>query len=134
MVAHARFCYPEEACGLIAFDSRGEMRMFYPLTNSEHSPVAYTVEPREHIKALRHAERCGWHLGGVYHSHTRSPAYPSRTDVARAAEPEWAYLLVSLEEPEDPDVRAFWIDGSGSVTEEPLVRTGMPTGEGVRRE
>jgi proteasome lid subunit RPN8/RPN11 len=121
MVAHARFCYPEEACGLLAFDDDGKVRMVYALTNSEHSPVAYTIEPREHIKALRHAERVGWHLGGVFHSHTHTAAYPSRTDVSRAPEPDWAYLLVSLEDEVTPDVRSFWIDAEGNITEEPLV-------------
>ena len=129
MVAHARFCFPEEACGLLAFDDAGRVRMVYALTNAEHSPVAYTIEPHEHIKALRHAERFGWHLGGVFHSHTHTGAYPSRTDVSRAPESEWAYLLVSLENEADPEVRAFWIDDDGNIKEEPLVYIGAATTE-----
>jgi len=129
MVAHARFCYPEEACGLLAFDDDGRIRMVYSLTNAEHSPVAYTIEPREHIKALRHAEGLGWHLGGVFHSHTHTAAYPSRTDVARAPEPDWAYLLVSLEDETAPSVRAFWIDEDGNITEEELVVSDARTTE-----
>ena len=96
MIAHARFCYPEEACGLLACDPDGRVRMVYALTNAEHSPVAYTVDPAEHLKAMRHAERNGWELAGVFHSHTHSPAYPSPTDVARAVEPDWVYVLVSI--------------------------------------
>ncbi len=122
MVAHARFGYPEEACGLLASDPSGQIRMVYCLTNAEHSPVAYTVDPTEHVKAWRHAERSGWELSGVFHSHTHTAAYPSRTDVARALEPEWLYLLVSLESPDDPDVRGYWIR-DGNIVEEPLVVT-----------
>lgn len=120
MVAHARFGFPEEACGLLAFDGEGRIRMVYCLTNAEHSPVAYTLDPREHIKALRHAEGMGWHLGGVFHSHTHTEAYPSMTDVARALEPDWLYALVSLEDGDSPVVRGFWIK-DGNITEEPLV-------------
>ncbi len=131
MVAHARFCYPEEACGLLAFDDAGQVRMAYALTNVEHSPVAYTIDPGEHIKALRHAERHGWRLGGVFHSHTHTAAYPSRTDVSRAPEPDWAYFLVSLEDEDAPAVRAFWIDGAGNISEEPLVVTDAQTTESM---
>ena len=127
MVAHARFCFPEEACGLLAFDDGGRVRMVYALTNTEHSPVAYTVDPSEHLKAMRHAERNGWELAGVFHSHTHSPAYPSPTDVDRAVEPGWVYVLVSLEDDERPEVRAFRIEG-GSIVEVPLIYGGEGPG------
>jgi proteasome lid subunit RPN8/RPN11 len=126
MVAHARFCYPEEACGLLAVDAGGGLRMVYCCTNVERSPVSYTLDPTEHLRAMLHAERNGWVLGGVFHSHTHSPAFPSRTDVARALEPEWLYALVSLDDPDDPDVRGFWIR-DGNITEEPLVVSGGGT-------
>ncbi|HSG79024.1 MAG TPA: M67 family metallopeptidase [Acidimicrobiia bacterium] len=120
MIAHARFSYPEEACGLVAADGDGRLRMAYCLTNTEGSPVAFTLDPTEHMRAWRHAERNGWQLAGVFHSHTHTAAFPSRTDVARALEPEWVYLLVSLEREDQPDVRGYWIR-DGKVTEEPLV-------------
>ena len=122
MVAHALFCYPEEACGLLAADEEGRLRMAYCLGNADASPVTYTLDPQEHFRALRHAEANGWHLAGVFHSHTRSPARPSPTDVARALEPDWLYVLVGLEDRGDPEVRGFWIR-EGTVEEEPLVGT-----------
>lgn len=123
MVAHARFCHPHEACGLLAVDGGGRLRMAYCLTNVEQSPVSYTVDPTEHLRAMIHAERQGWSLGGVFHSHTHSEAYPSRTDVTRALEPDWLYALVGLEDPDHPEVRGFWIR-DGNITEEPLVVSG----------
>lgn len=123
MVAHARFGYPEEACGLLAADPGGRLQMAYCLTNAARSTVSFTVDPTEHLRALQHAERRGWSLAGVFHSHPRSEAVPSPTDVACALEPEWVHVLVSLEDPGDPAVRAFWIK-DGKITEEPLVEPG----------
>lgn len=120
VVAHAVFCLPHEACGLLAVDDAGRLRMAYCLSNATPSPSAYTLDPGEHFGALRHAEAQGWRLAGVFHSHPRGPARPSPTDVAQAFEPEWLYLVVSLEEPTAPEVRGFWIRG-GVVTEEPLL-------------
>ncbi len=127
MVAHARFCHPEEACGLLAADGESRLRMAYCLSNSDRSPATYTLEPQEHFRALRHAEANGWHLAGVFHSHPHGPAYPSPTDVARALEPDWLHVLVSLEELESPEVRGFWIR-DGNIEEEPL---GEQTGESL---
>lgn len=118
MVAHARFTFPEEACGLVAADAEGRLRMAYCLTNTERSPVSYTLDPTEHVRAWRHAERNGWHLAGVFHSHTHTAAVPSRTDVAKALEREWVYFVVGLGD-DEPDVRAYWIT-DGEVVEEPL--------------
>lgn len=119
MVSHARFAAPEEACGLLAADEEGRLRMAYCMSNVESSPIAYTLDPSEHIKALHHAERHGWSLAGVYHSHPVGTAHPSATDVARALEPEWLYAIVGLSG-DEPEVRAYWIR-DGTVVEEPLV-------------
>lgn len=116
VVAHGRFTYPEEACGLLAVDADGRVRMAYCLTNVERSRHRFTVEPTEHYRALRHAERHGWEIGGDFHSHPASPAYPSATDVAGALDPEWIHVVVSLTDPDAPVVRVFSIV-EGEVTE-----------------
>lgn len=114
MVNHAVSCLPLEACGLIAGDASRRIRMVYPLTNAQASPVAYTVEPTEHFRALQHAERNGWELIGAFHSHPTTEAYPSPTDIAQAAEPDWIYVIISLQK--DPQLRAFRI-GDGKARE-----------------
>ncbi len=119
MVAHARFCFPEEACGLIAADTDGRLRMAYCLTNVDHSPTTYTIDPNEHFRALRHAERLGWRLAAVFHSHTHSAAYPSPTDRAQALEPEWIYLIVSLADLKNAEVRGYLIRNQ-QVSQVPL--------------
>ena len=107
MVAHSRFAYPEEACGLLAADGEGRLRMAYCLTNAEHSEFSYTIDPTEHFRALQHAESQGWDLSGAFHSHPHSEAFPSATDVRMAAEPDWIYLIVGLGGTQE--VRGFFL-------------------------
>ncbi|MFZ0493277.1 MAG: M67 family metallopeptidase, partial [Acidimicrobiia bacterium] len=90
---HAEACAPEEACGLLAADAVGALRMVYCLTNVQHSTAAYTIDPEEHFKAMRHAEANGWHLAGAFHSHPDAEPYPSATDRALATEPDWVYMI-----------------------------------------
>ncbi len=120
MVAHAYFCHPEESCGLLASDPEGAIRMAYPLTNVLHSPTNYTIEPTEHFRALRHAERSGWEISGVFHSHPHTQGYPSPTDVDLATDPDWLYVVVGMERFDLPSVRGFRIAG-GVIIEVPLV-------------
>jgi len=119
VLAHAAFCAPEEACGLLAGDADGRLRMVYCLTNARHSPVAYTIEPEEHFRALRHAEANGWELVGAFHSHPYSEAFPSATDRRLAAEPDWIYLIASLVGPDSSRLRGYFLR-NGTVEEEPL--------------
>jgi proteasome lid subunit RPN8/RPN11 len=93
--AHAENCSPDECCGLIASDPEGKVRFAYPTTNRAPSPSTYTVDPDEHLGALLHAERMGWMLTGVFHSHPTGPAMPSETDVDQALEPDWLYLIAA---------------------------------------
>jgi proteasome lid subunit RPN8/RPN11 len=91
------------------------------MTNSAASPVLYGLDPREQFNVYRVIEDQGWELGGVYHSHTRTEAYPSPTDVLRASE-DVPYVIVSLAA-EPPSIRAFrmikdnWTDATGDIIE-----------------
>lgn len=117
MLVHAENCHPEESCGLLAMDRSGRIRMAYPLTNSLRSSTNYTIEPREHFKALRHAEAQGWEIGGVFHSHPHSGAHPSPTDVRLAPDPEWLYVIIGMAD--SPVVRGFRII-QGQIHDEPI--------------
>jgi proteasome lid subunit RPN8/RPN11 len=119
MVANAYACHPEESCGLLAGPEDGSIRMAYPLTNVLHSHTNYTIDPTEHFRSLKHADRQGWDLIGVFHSHPHTQAYPSVTDVRLAVEPDWLYVLVGMERFDDPAIRGFRIR-DGEVTEETL--------------
>jgi proteasome lid subunit RPN8/RPN11 len=108
LVAHAREEMPNECCGLIA-SKDGEAMKVYRAANSEASPVRYGLDPHEQYRIMMEIEDQGWTLGGIYHSHTRSAAYPSQTDVNLAFYPDALYVIVSVEDPVKPDVRAFRI-------------------------
>jgi proteasome lid subunit RPN8/RPN11 len=115
MVAHTDFSAPEEACGLLAGDRAG-VHMVYCLTNRDRSTHRFTVDPNEHYRAWRHAERHGWDIVGSFHSHPRSAAIPSATDVARALDPTWIYVIVGLGSGGRADLRGYLIR-NGEATE-----------------
>jgi len=116
IVEHARSEYPNEACGLLAVDGDGCVRHAYALTNADRSPVSYTVDPDQHFAALTDAETRGWALGGSFHSHPRTDPIPSQTDIARALEPDWIYVIAGPVEPGPTSVRGWRIAG-GAATE-----------------
>ena len=82
MIAHTRFVHPREACGLLASDGDGQMRMVYCLTNTRNSLSRFSLDPTEHYRAIGHAESMGWEISGVFHSHPTSAPYPSATSTA----------------------------------------------------
>jgi proteasome lid subunit RPN8/RPN11 len=116
MIAHAREEYPKECCGMIA-GIKGAPVKLVRATNSEDSEFRYRVDDRELLRFLRDCDDNGWQFLAVYHSHTRSEAYPSPTDVRLARNwPDPYYVLVSLQDHDSPVVRAFRID-DGRISE-----------------
>jgi proteasome lid subunit RPN8/RPN11 len=124
MIRHAQREYPNEACGLLAGkacpeqgrrDARAEK--VYQMTNADHSPVTYRLDPEEQFRAFTEIEEKGWELVAVYHSHSHSPAYPSATDLELAFYPDSLYLIISLADRDRPIIRAFRIV-EGMIEEE----------------
>lgn len=126
IIAHAREAAPlEECCGILG-GKDGQVLKLWRTTNSEHSPFRYRVDDRELLKIYRELWANQWEMVGIYHSHIRTEAYPSPTDISLATQAEklaeWpnvVYLLVSLQDPQRPQLRAFRIH-DGKVTEEQL--------------
>ena len=121
MVKHALEDDPNECCGLLA-GKDGAVMEHYRMTNVERSPYRYSMDGKELLFTNRKIEDLGWEILVIYHSHTHSAAYPSETDVRLATWPDAYYLLVSLQNKEDPDIRLFRIADS-AITEEPVVIT-----------
>lgn len=120
MLGHCYDGLPLEACGLLAGPpNSSDALVCYPTANVDASAKTYTVDPKDHLKADRQAEADGHEIIGVFHSHTHTDPYPSPTDVARAPDPNWHYVLVSLRD-EAPMTRSYRIVG-GKITEEPVV-------------
>ena len=89
--------------------SDGEARTVYRAENAEASPLRYSIDAREQFRLMQTIEDAGEELVAIYHSHTKSPAYPSQTDVNLAGWPDAVYLIASLADPEAPEVKGFWI-------------------------
>jgi proteasome lid subunit RPN8/RPN11 len=118
IVAHARAGLPNEACGIIA-GRDGTAERFFPAQPDEPSPFYYRIEARDQIRIMNEIDDAGLDLIGIYHSHTSSPAFPSRTDAEQALWPDATYVIVSLANAE-ADVRGYRI-ADMDVTEETLV-------------
>lgn len=110
MLVHVAAVYPEEACGLLA-GSTTYIDHLYAVENRLHSPIAYEMDPRQQVQAMIDAEAQGLTLLAAYHSHPDGPAYPSATDVVRAAYPELVHVIIGLDVQRQPAIRAFTIVG-----------------------
>ncbi|MCX2951046.1 M67 family metallopeptidase [Lentzea sp. NEAU-D7] len=120
MVAHARRDHPDEACGVIAgpYGSDSPER-FIEMENAERSPTFYRFDAAEQLKVWREMDANDEVPVVIYHSHTATEAYPSRTDISFAGEPEAHYVLVSTRDPIEHELRSYRIV-DGVVTEEPV--------------
>ena len=109
MVAHAREEVPNECCGMVA-GLGGEATEVIRVANAAASPLRYEMDPKAQYEAWKSIEDDGKELLAIYHSHTKSAAYPSQTDVNQAvAWPDQIYVIVSLEDADSPDVKGYWL-------------------------
>ena len=113
LVAHAREEQPNECCGTLRI-SDGVLESSSRATNERASPYGYSLDPKSLLAAFNDAE--DGYTVGIYHSHPRSAAEPSQTDINLAEYPEYLYVIVSLAA--EPDVRAWWIVDGGVEEEE----------------
>ena len=120
MIDHAVRDLPNEACGLVAGPFQEDaVAAVHPCGNDDASPMVYTLNSLDFLRADRAAQAEGMEIVGVYHSHTHTDAYPPPTDVGKAPDPGWHYVLVSLKY-DPPVVRSYRIVGE-EITEEEVV-------------
>ena len=129
MVDHGLAAFPNEACGVLA-GKEGRPVKFFAMANADASPASYRLDPREQLEAANEIEDEDWQTLAIFHTHTHSEAYPSPTDQEKAfwppirSEPRMAmfpdayYLIMSLSDRSNPDLRAFRIHEIGRVDEE----------------
>jgi proteasome lid subunit RPN8/RPN11 len=114
LVAHARDEAPNECCGYLRLED-GRVAEVFRAENERHSPYGYELGFNA-LQAANELDDSG-HGVGIYHSHPRSPAEPSQTDINLAQYPDWLQLIVSLDG--EPQVRA-WRVVDGRVDEEEI--------------
>ena len=118
IVAHARADHPDEACGVIAGPAgQDRAERFIPMINAERSPTFYRFDSTEQFRVWREMDDRDEEPVVIYHSHTATEAYPSRTDISYASEPGAHYVLVSTREAGGTEFRSFRICDA-VVTEE----------------
>jgi proteasome lid subunit RPN8/RPN11 len=116
IVAHSREDLPNECCGMVA-GADGKATRVLRARNELASPFSYAIDARDQIRIIGEIEDAGEQLAAIYHSHTKSEAYPSQTDINLAANwPDPVYLICSLADPAQPVIRAFEIR-EGQVNE-----------------
>ena len=118
IVRQAQMEAPNECCGMIA-SSDGDAIAVHPAINQAASPLRYEIDGAEQYRIQMAIDDAGLDLGAIYHSHTRSPPYPSQTDINLAFYPDVLYIIVGVAG-NDPEVRAYRIR-DGQVAEVDLV-------------
>jgi proteasome lid subunit RPN8/RPN11 len=120
MVAHARRDHPDEACGVLVGPAGSDRpERIVEMTNAERSPTFYRFDSMEQLRLWRAMDAADEVPVVIYHSHTATEAYPSRTDVSIAQEPDAHYVLLSTRDPQVHELRSYRIV-DGGVTEEPV--------------
>ena len=148
MIQHACALDPHECCGILAGGKDDIMTQHYRITNilahmseaelarfdqekladltqlssAERADIAFQMDAQEMSQAQKDIRHKGLTLKAFYHSHTFSPARPSRTDITIAMEfesyreklniPEPLHIIISLEDKSNPVIRAYRIQHS----------------------
>ena len=120
IVAHARRDHPDEACGVILGPVGSDRpERFKAMLNAARSPTFFEFDSQDLFHLYREVDERDEEIVVIYHSHTATEAYPSRTDISYANEPGAHYVLVSTRDPDQAEVRSFRIV-DGVVEEEPV--------------
>jgi [CysO sulfur-carrier protein]-S-L-cysteine hydrolase len=120
IVAHARRDHPDEACGVVAgHEGSDRPERFVPMLNAARSPTFYEFDSADLLALYKQMAARDEEPVVVYHSHTATEAYPSRTDISYASEPNAHYVLVSTRDEDETEFRSYRIV-DGEVTEEPV--------------
>lgn len=119
VLAHARRDHPDECCGVIT-GVGGEASRLIEMTNAERSPTGFTFETTEQLRVWRDVDDRDEEFLAVYHSHTMTEAYPSRTDVKWSLTAGFEHWLLVSTRSEEDEVRSFTISPDGEITEEPV--------------
>ena len=118
MLSQARAEAPVEACGILAGIGR-RVQQLYKMTNTDQSSEHFMMAPEEQFAVIKDIRGQGREMLAIYHSHPESPARPSAEDVRLAFTDGVLYVVLSLQKPTAPEIRAFNID-DGVVSESEL--------------
>ena len=129
LITHAIQDDPGECCGLL-FGIGDEADEIHRMSNVDPRPVSrYTMQAGELVEAEEKVKKTGREFVAIYHSHTFTQGYPSKSDISNAVEVasvSTRHVIVSLVEKTRPVIRAFSINGDAEVTELVVETDGQP--------
>ncbi|MCI7792563.1 MAG: M67 family metallopeptidase [Lachnospiraceae bacterium] len=123
ILSHAVQGLPNEACGLIAGVVENDIKKIeevYLLTNIDNSNEHFSMDPKEQLAAVKDMRAKGLTLLGNWHSHPESPSRPSEEDKRLAHDSTVDYLILSLQDRENPVLNAFLVQNHTEVTKEEI--------------
>lgn len=118
MVEQAEAKAPIEACGILA-GNNGKVEKLYKMTNTDSSSDHFMMEPKEQFAVAKDIRSNGLEMLAIYHSHPTTPAKPSQEDIRLSLTPDVTYVIVSLQDSDNPVLKGFLIQ-NGDVTEAPV--------------
>lgn len=122
ILSHSKASLPNEACGLLGgtvADGVKTVEKIYRLTNIDQSPEHFSMDPKEQFAAIKDMRTFGWVALGNFHSHPATPSRPSEEDIRLAYDPQASYLILSLQDGNNPVLKAFRVT-DGKAEEEEL--------------
>ena len=123
IIAHARECLPEEACGLIAGrdeDGIKAIEEVYLLENADHSSEHFSISPQAQLSVIKDMRAKGLKPLGNWHSHPETPSRPSEEDKRLFFDSKARYLILSLMDKEKPVLNAFIVENHTDVSKDEL--------------
>lgn len=118
MIAQARRDHPIETCGVIAGQEGANFPLrLIPMRNVARSETFFKFDPQQQLQVWREMESRGEEPVVIYHSHIGTQAFPSRTDIEYATEPQCHYVIIPTDPRYGDEIRSFRIM-DGMVTEE----------------
>jgi proteasome lid subunit RPN8/RPN11 len=105
---HAREGFPLEVCGILGGTEETASALFR-MTNTDQSNEHFMMDPREQFAVIKELRAKGLEMLAIYHSHPESPARPSAEDIRLALTPDVSYVIVSLQEANNPVLKSFRI-------------------------
>jgi proteasome lid subunit RPN8/RPN11 len=111
MVAQAKAQAPVEACGILA-GKNNRVEKLYEMTNADNSNDHFMMEPKEQFAVAKAIRSAGLEIQAIYHSHPATQARASAEDIRLALTPDVTYVILSLQDPKNPEVKGFTIEDS----------------------
>ncbi len=118
MMDQAKAETPIEACGILA-GKDGTVEKLYKMTNVDNSSTHFMMQPEEQFAVMKDMRAAGLEMLAVYHSHPTSPARLSPEDIRLAFTPGVIYVILSLQEADNPMIKGFNIEND-TVTQVPV--------------